>query len=76
VLAADGTFLGDYALTQQLSDLGIDQDGRVGAYCGSGVTATITIAALAATGVQAALFPGSWSEWSSDPTRSVGRGPE
>jgi thiosulfate/3-mercaptopyruvate sulfurtransferase len=76
VLAGDGTFLGDYALTQLLSDSGIDRDGRVGAYCGSGVTATVTIAALAAIGCQAALFPGSWSEWSSDPARAVGRGPE
>lgn len=76
VLAGDGTFLGDHALTRLLSDRGIDPDGRVGAYCGSGVTATVTIAALAAIGCEAALFPGSWSEWSSDPNRAVGRGPE
>ena len=74
VLAGDGTFIGDYALTQLLSDHGID--GRLGVYCGSGVTAAITIAALAATGRQAALYPGSWSEWCSDPTRPVGRGSE
>jgi thiosulfate/3-mercaptopyruvate sulfurtransferase len=76
VLASDGTFLGDYALGQLLSDRGVDRDGPVGAYCGSGVTATVTIAALAAMGREAALFPGSWSEWSSDPTRAVDRGPE
>ncbi len=76
VLAADGTFLDDYALSQLLSDHGIDHDGGVGVYCGSGVTAAITIAALAAMGRGAALYPGSWSEWSSDPTRPVGRGPE
>ena len=76
VLASDGTFLGDYALAQLLSDRGIDRDGRLGAYCGSGVTASVAIAALAAMGCEAALFPGSWSEWSSDPTRAVSRGPE
>jgi thiosulfate/3-mercaptopyruvate sulfurtransferase len=76
VLAGDGTFLGDDALTQLLSDRGIDRSGRVGAYCGSGITATVTIAALAAIGCEAALFPGSWSEWSSDPTRAVALGPE
>jgi len=75
VLAADGTFLGDYALSQLLSDHGIDRDDGVGVYCGSGVTATVTIAALAAMGREAALYPGSWSEWSSDPARAVGRGP-
>lgn len=74
VLATDGTFLGDLALSQLLSDRGIDPDRPVAAYCGSGVTATVTIAALAAMGREAALFPGSWSEWSSDPTRPVGRG--
>jgi thiosulfate/3-mercaptopyruvate sulfurtransferase len=74
VLSADGTFLGDEALRRLLSDRGID--GEVGVYCGSGITATITIAALAATGRRAALYPGSWSEWSSDPTRAVSHGPE
>ncbi len=76
VLAGDGTFLADETLTRVLSDRGIDRDGPVGAYCGSGVTAAITVAALAAMGCTAALFPGSWSEWSSDPTRAVARGPE
>ncbi len=76
LLADDGTFLANGALAQLFSDHGVDRDDRVGAYCGSGVTATIAIAALAATGCEAALFPGSWSEWSSDPSRPVGRGSE
>jgi thiosulfate/3-mercaptopyruvate sulfurtransferase len=73
VLGGDGTFLADGALADLLSDRGVDDDGRLGAYCGSGVTASITVAALAALGLRAALFPGSWSEWSSDPTRPVAR---
>lgn len=76
LLTDDGTFLGDDALTDLLSNRGIDTSGPLGAYCGSGVTASITIAALAAVGYDAALFPGSWSEWSSDPDRLVARGPE
>jgi thiosulfate/3-mercaptopyruvate sulfurtransferase len=73
VLGGDGTFLADGALSDLLFDRGVDDDGRLGAYCGSGVTASITVAALAALGLRAALFPGSWSEWSSDPTRPVAR---
>jgi thiosulfate/3-mercaptopyruvate sulfurtransferase len=46
----------------------------VGAYCGSGISATVIVAALAAVGRPAALFPGSWSEWSSDPSRPVAHG--
>lgn len=72
VLSDDGTFAGDDALGRLFR--GIDE--HVGVYCGSGVTAAVTIAALAATGLQAALYPGSWSEWCSDPARPVGRGPE
>ena len=72
VLAHDGTFLADDALARLVPD----HDGQLGAYCGSGVTASITVAALATIGYHAALFPGSWSEWSSDPGRAVARGDE
>jgi thiosulfate/3-mercaptopyruvate sulfurtransferase len=76
VLADDGRFVGDEALAQLLSDGGIDRGDQVGAYCGSGVSATVIVAALAGLGCDAALYPGSWSEWSSDPSRAVVRGPE
>ncbi|OBH31185.1 thiosulfate sulfurtransferase [Mycobacterium sp. E342] len=76
VLAADGTFVGGEALTRLLGERGVDGDGRLGAYCGSGVTASVAVAALAAAAREAALFPGSWSEWCSDPGRAVARGPE
>ncbi|QUR68097.1 sulfurtransferase [Mycobacterium spongiae] len=76
VLASDGTFLGSSQLRQLFSGKGIDHDSGVGVYCGSGITASVTVAALTATGHEAAMFPGSWSEWSSDPARAVSRGPE
>ncbi|CAO5185171.1 thiosulfate/3-mercaptopyruvate sulfurtransferase [Frankia sp. AiPs1] len=49
-------------------------NATVGVYCGSGVTAAHQIAALAIAGVDAALYAGSWSAWSSDPARPVATG--
>ena len=64
--------------------LGGTHDGAdvpVGAYCGSGVTATAVILALEHAGVRpagrpAALYAGSWSHWSGDPRRPVATGAE
>jgi thiosulfate/3-mercaptopyruvate sulfurtransferase len=70
-LAADGTFLGREALRARFSALGIQAGGDVGVYCGSGVSAAHEIAALELAGFSAALYPGSWSQWSSDPQRPV-----
>lgn len=63
LLDRDGRFVADVP----------EASGAVGVYCGSGVTASVVVAALAAAGVDAALYPGSWSEWSSDSTRPVER---
>ncbi len=75
VLAGDGTFIGAGALDRLLSEHDIDPGGALGVYCGSGITAAVTLAALAANGHDAALYPGSWSEWCSDPDRPVAHGP-
>lgn len=43
--------------------------------CGSGVTACHNLLAMEVAGLPgAALYPGSWSEWCSDPARPVARG--
>lgn len=42
--------------------------------CGSGVTACHNVLAMEIAGLHgSALYPGSWSEWSSDPARPVAR---
>jgi thiosulfate/3-mercaptopyruvate sulfurtransferase len=73
-LAADGTFLGADDLRRRFADLGAEPGRPVGVYCGSGVTAAHQVAALAAAGVNAALWPGSWSQWSADPSRPAATG--
>ncbi len=47
---------------------------EVAAYCGSGVTATQGILAMAVAGIDAALYPGSWSEWVADSARPIALG--
>jgi thiosulfate/3-mercaptopyruvate sulfurtransferase len=45
---------------------------RVICYCGSGVTACHNLLAMEHAGLSGAkLYPGSWSEWSSDPARPI-----
>ena len=78
-LRDDGTFLDDAALAGRFADLGLSASGpadalTVGVYCGSGVTASHEVAALACVGIPAALYPGSWSQWSNDPTRPAALG--
>jgi thiosulfate/3-mercaptopyruvate sulfurtransferase len=75
-LGPDGRFLAAEALRARFAALGVTGDRPVGVYCGSGVTAAHEIAALASIGVDAALYPGSWSQWSSDPSRPLATGAE
>ena len=68
-LTDDRTFRTAAELTERFARLGVAPGATVGVYCGSGVTAAHEIAALAHVGVEAALWPGSWSQWSADPER-------
>ena len=75
-LTADGTFAAAETLRARFAEVGAVPGGTVGVYCGSGVTAAHAIAALRIAGIDAALFPGSWSAWSADPQRPVATGPD
>jgi thiosulfate/3-mercaptopyruvate sulfurtransferase len=69
---AQSRFLPPAALRARFLALGVRDDVPVAAYCGSGVTATQTLLALRIAGFpDAALYPGSWSHWITDPTRPV-----
>ncbi|MFQ1002998.1 sulfurtransferase [Modestobacter sp. SSW1-42] len=74
VLTSDGTFATAAVLTEHFIRLGVRPGTPVGVYCGSGVFAAHEVAALAVAGVEAALWPGSWSQWSHDPDRPVATG--
>lgn len=73
-LTAAGTFRAPEELAGRFAALGAAPGATVGVYCGSGVTAAHEVAALAVAGVDAALWPGSWSQWSADPDRPVATG--
>jgi 3-mercaptopyruvate sulfurtransferase SseA len=72
VLGPDGRFLPDVRLAALVDEIGVGDSA--GVYCGSGVTASVVLAALNIVGVHGALFPGSWSQWSGE-DRPVERGP-
>ncbi|MBT2456010.1 sulfurtransferase [Streptomyces sp. ISL-86] len=71
----DGRFLPTRALHSRFAELGATGDTRVGVYCGSGVSGAHQVLALEVAGIRSALYAGSWSEWSSDPSRPVATGP-
>ncbi|UNO39546.1 sulfurtransferase [Streptomyces sp. MST-110588] len=75
-LAPDGTFRAPGELAERFSSLGATAGAEVGVYCGSGVSGAHEVLALAIAGVPAALYVGSWSEWSSDASRPVATGPQ
>jgi len=70
-LAEDGRF----RPPEELRALYSAAVGReVAVYCGSGVTAAHDLLAMAVAGVDATLYPGSWSEWVADPDRPIATG--
>jgi len=73
----DGRFRTAAELRAAFAGAGVADGVRVGAYCGSGVSAAHTILALHLAGrPDAALYVGSWSHWITDPSRPVATGPQ
>jgi thiosulfate/3-mercaptopyruvate sulfurtransferase len=72
-LTPEGYFLRVEELKERFDSLLADvPPSQVVVYCGSGVTATHNLVAMVAAGYEMALlYPGSWSEWITDPTRPI-----
>ncbi|MEV1292571.1 sulfurtransferase [Pseudonocardia sp. NPDC049635] len=75
----DGRWLPPAQLADRFRAAGMTPGAPAGAYCGSGVNACALVLALEESGLTtpdapAALYPGSWSEWSSDPQRPAATG--
>ena len=77
-LGADGRFLPPGELRAlYLERLDGVEPGQACVMCGSGVTACHDLFAMELAGLSgAALYPGSWSEWSQSGSRPAARGPE
>jgi len=75
-LDANGRFKAPEALKAELHALlGAASAGEVVSYCGSGVSACHNLLAMELAGLRGArLYPGSWSEWSADPSRPIATG--
>jgi thiosulfate/3-mercaptopyruvate sulfurtransferase len=72
---ADGRFRPVADLRARFAGAGVAEGVRVGAYCGSGVTAAHTVLALHLAGrPDAGLYVGSWSHWITDRARPVATG--
>ncbi|MEV0277553.1 sulfurtransferase [Streptomyces sp. NPDC050610] len=75
-VAENGRFHPAPELAARFASLGATGETEVGVYCGSGVSGAHEVLALAVAGIPAALYVGSWSEWSADIARPVATGAE
>lgn len=76
VVEAGTVFRDASELAERFASLGATAKAEVGVYCGSGVSAAHEVLALSVAGIPAALYVGSWSEWTADPSRPVATGPQ
>jgi thiosulfate/3-mercaptopyruvate sulfurtransferase len=74
-LGEEGRFLPVAELRARYAEIGAGERPTI-AYCGSSLSATHDLLALELAGIGGGLlYEGSWSHWSSDPSRPVATGP-
>ncbi len=70
-VTATGRFKPAPEIAERFADIG----GEPVLYCGSGITAAHTLLALESAGRPGTVYPGSWSDWITDPYRPRASGP-
>jgi thiosulfate/3-mercaptopyruvate sulfurtransferase len=73
-LDAEGRILDPDTVRANFAAVGVTAGTPVAAYCGSGITAAHSVLILNEIGIDAKVFPGSWSQWSNTPGRAVATG--
>ena len=73
-LDAAGTVLDHDTVRANFAAAGVTPGTPVATYCGSGITAAHSVLILNEIGIDAKVFPGSWSQWSNTPGRPVATG--
>ena len=69
------TETGRFRAAAEIAERFADIDGEPVLYCGSGITAAHTLLALESAGRTGTIYPGSWSDWITDPDRPRASGP-
>lgn len=67
-------FASPAAIRSAFEGVGVTAGMGIAAYCGSGLTAAHTALAGEVAGLEVAVYPGSWSQWSNMPDRPVATG--
>jgi len=70
-----GELLGCASAGEVRERVGAPEGAEVVAYCHSGSRSGTAVAVLRAAGYAARNYPGSWHEWSADPTLPIDSGP-
>lgn len=73
-LDEEGRILDRETVLANFAAVGVTAGTPVAAYCGSGITAAHSVLILNEIGIDAKVFPGSWSQWSNTQGRPVATG--
>ncbi|ALJ19138.1 sulfurtransferase [Microbacterium sp. No. 7] len=73
-IAPDGRLRPVETILVNLAAIGVTPGVPVAVYCGAGIASAHSALAFAVAGIDALIYPGSWSQWSRTRGRPVARG--